>query len=354
MVDRIMILHNEQDNYPLISVIVPVYNVENYIQQCIESILNQTYTNWELILVNDGSTDNSGAICDRFAKENARVKIIHQKNAGVSVARNNALNVAKGEYITFVDSDDWVEKDYLLSFVKYPLSDDCIVCQGVLHDHKDKTTIFSWNADANYVIRQNSADKEKEIWNTGYICSKLFSKSIIDRNGLRFDEILHLHEDHIFFYEYLLNVRRIILLTYAGYHYRHQNNASLSKTMQSSSNYFLSSDMFLKLYPKLEYHFGTLNSYYIANCVQMFGLNQIMMGIFSLYLENCSQSIRLNILREKKIYRNYFKKYYHCKTLKTKIFYFIYIYFPAYIQDYIFQFLSSRFANNIKTSINIK
>ena len=98
---------------PLISVIVPVYNVERYLPRCIESILKQTYTNFELILVDDGTPDRSGIICDRYAEKDSRIRVIHKENGGVSTARNAGIDAAKGEWITFVDSDDWVSVKYL-------------------------------------------------------------------------------------------------------------------------------------------------------------------------------------------------------------------------------------------------
>lgn len=97
----------------MISVIVPVYNVEPYLRQCIDSILAQTYTDFELILVDDGSPDNCGAICDEYAEKDNRIRVIHQKNGGVSAARNAGIDIATGEYISFVDSDDWVHPEYL-------------------------------------------------------------------------------------------------------------------------------------------------------------------------------------------------------------------------------------------------
>lgn len=98
-------------NYDLISVIVPVYNVELYLEQCLNSIINQTYKNLEIILVNDGSTDNSGVICDLYANIDNRIIVIHKDNGGVSSARNAGLNVAKGNFIGFVDPDDWIADD---------------------------------------------------------------------------------------------------------------------------------------------------------------------------------------------------------------------------------------------------
>ena len=98
----------------MVSIIVPVYNIEKYIDECIQSVLNQTYTAWELILVDDGSTDNSGNICDEYAKTDTRIKVLHQKNQGVSAARNIALDKAEGDYIMFLDADDyWCENTAL-------------------------------------------------------------------------------------------------------------------------------------------------------------------------------------------------------------------------------------------------
>ena len=98
---------------PLISIIVPVYNAEQYLEKCVNSIINQTYTNLEIILVDDGSPDNCGAICDEYAKKDSRIKVIHKSNGGVSSARNRALECLTGEYVAFVDSDDYIHQDYI-------------------------------------------------------------------------------------------------------------------------------------------------------------------------------------------------------------------------------------------------
>lgn len=98
---------------PKFSIIVPVYKVEQYLDRCIQSILKQTFTDFEVILVDDGSPDNSGLICDSYAAKDDRLVVLHQKNQGVSAARNNALDIARGEYICFVDSDDWIEQEML-------------------------------------------------------------------------------------------------------------------------------------------------------------------------------------------------------------------------------------------------
>ena len=103
-------------NDSLLSIIVPVYNVEQYLSRCVDSLVNQTYHNIEIILVDDGSPDRSGEICDEYAKKDKRVKVIHQSNGGLSDARNTALDIAKGDYLMFVDSDDWIEKKKRVKF----------------------------------------------------------------------------------------------------------------------------------------------------------------------------------------------------------------------------------------------
>ena len=101
----------------LVSIIIPIYNSEKYLKKCIDSILEQKYNNLEIILINDGSTDNSGKICDRLAIEDKRIKVIHKLNEGVSIARNKGLEMAKGEYIFFIDSDDYIDEN-IISLLK--------------------------------------------------------------------------------------------------------------------------------------------------------------------------------------------------------------------------------------------
>ena len=110
-----------------ISVIVPVYNVEKYLCQCVESILSQTYRNFELLLIDDGSKDNSGNICDEYAKNDPRIRVLHVENGGASYARNIGLNIAVGDWVTFVDADDWVSSNYLEELVKDVDSDDMLI-----------------------------------------------------------------------------------------------------------------------------------------------------------------------------------------------------------------------------------
>lgn len=127
-------------NFPKISIIIPVYNVEKYIKRCLESILAQTFKDYEVILVDDGSTDKSSEICNEYALKDSRIKVIHQKNSGASAARNAGLKIAGGEYIGFIDSDDYIAKDMYETLYKLitKYNTDIAIC-GLLHEYKNYT-----------------------------------------------------------------------------------------------------------------------------------------------------------------------------------------------------------------------
>ena len=165
-----------------VSVIMPIYNVEKYLSESIESVLNQTYSNFELILVEDGSPDGCASIVDAYAKKDKRVIPIHKKNAGVDAARNNGISLATGTYIAFIDSDDAYEKNYLALLVKAIEDNKCdmAVCSftpfGVDNPPKFK-------AIPEQVVERNSAVKMLLGYNSvnGYVWNKLFKKDIIDK-----------------------------------------------------------------------------------------------------------------------------------------------------------------------------
>ena len=127
---------------PLVTVIVPIYNTAEYLPRCIESIQNQTYINIEILLLDDGSTDHSGSICETYAKEDSRIGVIRQTNQGIIAAKKTALRYSHGDYVMFVDSDDWIENLQLESMVERMLADSCsLVCANVFVDRKGSTII---------------------------------------------------------------------------------------------------------------------------------------------------------------------------------------------------------------------
>lgn len=132
----------DRENTPLVSVIVPIYNTQNYLPRCLESILCQTYTNMEIILVNDGSTDDSLSVCEEYARKDSRIQIISQPNQGIIAAKKAGICLCRGEYVMFVDSDDWIEPELLGAMVRAILENDCsLVCTNVYRDYESGRTI---------------------------------------------------------------------------------------------------------------------------------------------------------------------------------------------------------------------
>ena len=219
--DIIMECIHEELKMSTVSVIVPVYNAEGVVSRGIDSILAQSYLDFELILVDDGSTDNSGAICDNYAQQDGRVKVIHQDNAGVSAARNAGLKVAQGEWVTFVDSDDLVLDGFLESLVTAVSSDERIDLAYCGYAIVEGSTSIKTYQTATYLGKEQLHDVLSST-NLLYRCSpwaKLFRRSIIIDNGLQFDTNLTISEDRLFLYQYLIHVRGVATTSTVGYLY---------------------------------------------------------------------------------------------------------------------------------------
>lgn len=203
---------------PKVSVIVPVYGVEKYLKECVDSILTQTYSDIELILVDDGSPDRSGEICDEYARKDERVRVFHKENGGVSSARNYGIEQATGEWIMFVDSDDYIDRTYLEDF-DYRDGYDLfmqgynVVNNGVVVRHYDFSQLLSCEID--HIIAYS---EDNLIINSP--CFKLYNTSIIRKYSLLFDANTSYGEDHLFSLLYLEHVNRIKFVKASGYNYR--------------------------------------------------------------------------------------------------------------------------------------
>lgn len=200
---------------PKISVIVPIYNTEKYLPRCIDSILAQTYTGFELILINDGSTDNSGAICDEYAAKDKRIIVVHKENGGVSSARNQGIKIAKGEWIMFVDSDDYILKKHLQSFFNIDSNVEFKI--GGMETFGNE--IISISPISQNIIRVNIINSNYRYINIYSPCSKLYKRKIIINNCLKFDKNITVSEDLLFNLKYLLFCKCIELCPYAIYKY---------------------------------------------------------------------------------------------------------------------------------------
>lgn len=199
-----------------LSVIVPAYNAADTIVECINSILNAGRTNIEIIIVDDGSTDSTGSICDGFAKCNHQVKVLHKQNGGVSVARNYGINYAHGDWITFVDADDTVTKDFILH-IPDPLSE--LVCFNWQYTTGEK--------EDEHLDEGTFCGKEKELFLSKHLVdfvfrcpwAKFFKRRTISKNSIRFDVTERLGEDNLFVLDYLLYCDTITTVNQIGYIY---------------------------------------------------------------------------------------------------------------------------------------
>ena len=217
----------------MLSVVIPIYNAEKYLERCIKSICDQTYSNIEIILIDDGSKDNSHVICDKFAAEDKRIKVIYKENGGVSSARNRGLDVAQGEYITFIDSDDWINPD-LLERLMAQIGQADMAVGGYT------TVSKAGNVEQKY--------KDESLTCPECVCSKFdglyannffnapFAK-IYKRNILgtqRFDLSVALGEDFLFNLEYLSKCCKIKTVSSVGYFYNCMNESAATKKLREN------------------------------------------------------------------------------------------------------------------------
>jgi len=234
---------------PKISIIVPVYKVEKYLHRCLDSIIAQTFTDWECILIDDGSPDGSGKICDEYAEKDERFKVFHQENQGVSAARNKGLDEARGEYVNFIDSDDWIANSLLEKSIEFAMNYE-IVFWGNYNCYEDGDMVAHIPHN---VSCSNIEETECEIYHLknnaecceyfGYTWNKMFRMSVIRNNSIKFVEGLTLREDELFTMEYCQNITSLKVISESLYYYRHC--MGLTNTSKSSATISLYAD---KLY----------------------------------------------------------------------------------------------------------
>ena len=201
---------------PTVSFIVPVYNTEKYLIKCLDSIISQTFSDFECLIIENGSSDSSGSICDDYAEKDSRIKVVHQEGKGVSFARNTGLNMASGQWVIFVDSDDWIEPDLVETALK------------TAKDHH--SDIIQWNyiSEGGKKIKKTqclqvgkfvvSSDKELPGW-FAMIWSRMYSRIIIEKNNIRFDTDLFFGEDGLFSIQALSSAKSVWNTDKALYHY---------------------------------------------------------------------------------------------------------------------------------------
>ena len=295
----------------MISIIIPIYNSERHLSQCIESILKQTYTNFELLLINDGSCDNSRNICNRYAALDSRIKLFDIPNSGVSHARNLGISKASGEWITFIDSDDWISKDYLSSLYNNPQFDVLNMAQAYMCSNKKIKSWpilfppkdYNWNENINldFIL----------VYGTPW--GKLFNRQLLLNNKIFFDEHISNHEDHIFYFTYLLYVKQIHICRNGKYYYRISDSFSLSRKMPNHNLLLYAYQSLNTIYKNLLciHKMDSEKLPQIKHFIMYLKIKPIRAVFFNENTDNERKRI-LSYISRKEIY-----KYYRCKSLSS-------------------------------------
>lgn len=270
---------------PSVSIIVPVHNAESYLFRCIESVLSQSYTDFELLLIDDGSTDNSKTVCDDYAAKDSRIRVYHKVNGGVSSARNKGLGEAKGEYIIFIDADDYVNTAYIENLMS---SDSDLVITGAQRFNARNDSIAPLSTSSFNIEELPSHWNTKSGINLIYCLpiAKRFRSSIIQTNRIRFDENLFYSEDMLFNMRYLIHSNTCFELPSLDYMYRIEDITRNRKFKMSAND--------------LAIHFTHINDG-INDLEQITGSNSLLsvrddvnlrlLRKFYYYLLNCSKAV---------------------------------------------------------------
>lgn len=278
-----------------ISIIVPVFNVEKYLERCVNSLINQTYKNIEIILVDDGSPDLCPQMCDEYAKKDKRIKVLHKKNGGLSDARNAGLDVATGEYIAFVDSDDWVETDFIETLYKNAKSENAdisiIGCTLVWDDGRKKPV----SKDKGYYV----FDKEKAIREMlaqrkfgCMVCQKMYRKQIFDT--VRFP-VGKLYEDVAVSMPTFLKAKKVVVSGNHGYNYYQRNDSIVNSKFDERKLYFLECcQNIIKYSDKHEKMYDTEAHIFYLRALMMFALTSYQNSENEKNTEYIEQEIKKN------------------------------------------------------------
>ncbi|MGX2961379.1 glycosyltransferase [Peribacillus sp. JNUCC 23] len=282
---------------PKISIIVPVYKVEPYIHKCIDSILEQTFTDFELILVNDGSPDNCGNICDEYAEQDSRVRVVHKENGGQATARNMALDIATGNYIGFVDSDDWIEPDMYELLYNMCINNDCDIASCTSKIYFNNKTVINGTHPLT-IHDRNQAMKtmlEGELYDE-VVWTKLFKRSLL--KDIRFP-IGVMYEDTAFTYKVIHRSEKVCCIGEPKYNYIKRDSSTMDRAIKN-----ISIDAVLiydEMYKFINEHYRELSS------------------LVALKLANSSMVV-LNLISSSGKFKEYKEKYYAVIDILNKYF----------------------------------
>lgn len=332
-----------------ISVIIPVYNVEKYLHRCVESILQQTFQDFEIILVDDGSRDNSGEICDEYAKKDTRIKVIHKNNARVSAARNDGMKIANGKYISFIDSDDWIEPEMYQNMIKKAeeLNLDFIMCDYIKRSpgYEDKRT---QPIRGGYYSKD---DIKKELFSclimfenvefpptiSNWVC--LFNLEFLKKNNITYDEDVYYAEDSIFGSKVMYNANNFYYFK-KHYYYNYFFNPNSTTNTYDKEKWDEKWDSYIKINNKLGDYFSKNTEYDFSRQIRINMLYFTLRAIGEIEHYDISHNHKIKMIRltmnHPKV-RDIFQKFKLPKvTWKHTVVFIIIKYKLAYINNLLF------------------
>lgn len=246
----------------IFSIIVPIYNVEKYIEQCLVSILEQSYKNLEIILVNDGTKDNSMKVIEKYLSD-SRIKVINKENGGLSSARNTGLEVANGDYIAFVDSDDWVDIDNLIKLYEIARANDLDLIMGNVREYPSNKVLQleKYSGIKSGIELFEEMLRKKEYLETVWKC--IYKKEFLQKNNLKFIQGL-LHEDTPFMFECLVKAKRVKNENNIFYFYRkREGSITITKTVKNLYHILYGIRRILEVYKEVPVKSKVINNYII-------------------------------------------------------------------------------------------
>lgn len=277
---------------PAISIIIPVYKAEKYIRKCMDSLLAQTFSDYEILLIDDGSPDGSGEICDEYETKDSRVRVFHKDNGGVSRARNLGIDNALGQWVVFVDSDDWVEPNYLQTMYEATANGPVeFVVSGIQYffaHKKQYYTMFSYPDCVIDIDEMPEAIRDLQLLKNGCPVAKLYQTKIIREHHLYFNVDMSINEDHLFVIQYYNAVDKMATVHTISYNYFFDFQIpSLTKTYHSSDEFIRIAEIMSREFAKFTSRYPDITNEYWEPVKKTFGLQQIIKAIDnSIYSEN--------------------------------------------------------------------
>lgn len=271
-----------QFSLPKFSIIVPVYNTEKYLRRCLNSILIQSFIDYEIILVDDGSTDNSGIICDEYSKKYEKIKTFHKINEGLSSARNYGMRYALGNYFVFVDSDDWIEKNYLEIINNFANNSFDLICFGYYIDYSGEKYSLNRVVKEKEYCKSELADAISSLECDGMfnsVCNKCYKSCLLKDKDIQFVLNLEPGEDLIFNCSFFQNIESCVCVKEQLYHYMRQGELTLTKRFDS------------ELYDKIQLFYKARFDLYSSLCMDLEEKNFYLSKYYFEYVLSCIYNV---------------------------------------------------------------